>query len=155
MVRHQADASFAALARRRADLTSAHFGLVYVMAPVHPEPKPRPQAAGRLGFSVPKRQLSRAVDRNALKRVAREAWRLAPWPPALPAQGPGAGSPLDASPSAAWPLRPHLAMLRLRRAEQQWKSMPRSAVRKAWRAELDELIARLTHRLSIAARQPD
>ncbi len=34
-----------------------------------------PAGPSRLGLSVPKRQASRAVDRNRLKRQAREAFR--------------------------------------------------------------------------------
>ena len=34
-------------------------------------------AAGVLFLAVPKRQLARAVDRNLVRRIAREAWRAA------------------------------------------------------------------------------
>jgi ribonuclease P protein component len=34
-----------------------------------------PTGLSRLGLSVPKRQAPRAVDRNRLKRIAREAFR--------------------------------------------------------------------------------
>lgn len=86
---------------------------------------------GKLGFSVPKRLLRRAVDRNALKRVAREAWRHARWN--------GVARPA--------------AMIKLRRVEPQWKTTSRSALRKAWRGELDELIRRLVSRLRSEQRQ--
>jgi RNase P protein component len=86
----------------------------------------RARSPGRLGFSVPKRQLARAVDRNMLKRVAREAWRHARW-----------GSIR----------RPCAAMLKLRRTDAQWKSTPRGALKKAWRAEIDALFERLIVRL--------
>ena len=33
------------------------------------------RAAGVLFLAVPKRQLARAVDRNLVRRIAREAWR--------------------------------------------------------------------------------
>ena len=117
MARQRVDPVFAALARRRPSVGSEHFGLSYQMTdPGEASPKPR------LGFSVPKRQLARAVDRNAVKRVAREAWRHAQWGSI---RAPGA------------------AMLKLRRADAQWKSTPRGALKKAWRAELDELFRRL------------
>lgn len=119
MARQRGDATLAALARRRADLSSPHFGLAFQM------PQAGDASACRLAVSVPKRQLKRAVDRNALKRVAREAWRLAPWGEAV---------------------RPQTVMLKLRRAEPEWKTTGRSALKKAWRAELDELFLRLWRR---------
>jgi ribonuclease P protein component len=88
--------------------------------------RPRERVPGRLGFSVPKRQLARAVDRNMVKRVAREAWRHARW-----------GSIQ----------RPCATMLKLRRADAQWKSTPRGALKKALRVELDALFERLIARL--------
>jgi RNase P protein component len=129
MVRQAADTPFAALARRRADLASAHFALAYVvtLAPPGTRPLGRRFAAPRLGFAVPKRQLALAVDRNALKRVAREAWRLAPWGDAA---------------------RPALAMIKLRRSDPEWREMPAARLKKVWRAELDELVARLVRRMA-------
>lgn len=115
MVRRQANSSFAPLARRRADLVSAHFGIICAASGSAP-------AGARLGFAVPKRLLPRAVDRNAVKRVAREAWRLAAW---------GTRE------------RPAVAMIRLHRLDAAWKSMPAATRKKAWRAELDALVARL------------
>ncbi|MFP5462526.1 MAG: ribonuclease P protein component [Gammaproteobacteria bacterium] len=126
MGRQRIDASLAALARRRADLSSAHFGLAFMMTEADGFVASAHQAKGRLGMSVPKRQLKLAVDRNALKRVAREAWRLAPWGE-LP--------------------RPQVVMVKLRRSEAQWKTMGRAALKKAWRAELDELFSRLRRRV--------
>ena len=162
MARQRVDPVFSALARRRPSLTSGHFGLSYEMldartsrdVPDVPTSGEMPDAQasrkspdaqasgetpdapasgracerspGRLGFSVPKRQLARAVDRNMLKRVAREAWRHARW-----------GSIR----------RPCAAMLKLRRTDAQWKSTPRGALKKAWRAELDALFERLVARL--------
>jgi RNase P protein component len=132
MARPRVDAALAALARRRADFSSAHFGLAYA-APGALDPQEFTGAAvpagQRIAIAVPKRLLRRAVDRNAMKRVAREAWRLADW---------GA--------SATPPPR---AMLKLRRAEAAWKTMGRSAVKKAWRAEIDALLVQLLRRLAL------
>lgn len=127
MGRQSVDATLGALARRRTDLSSAHFGLGYQMIEPAPDTGQAPVRAQRIGISAPKRQLKRAVDRNALKRVAREAWRLAGWPPAG---------------------RPQVILLRLRRAEADWKTMGRAALKKAWRAEIDELLGRLIRRLA-------
>ena len=135
MARQRVDATLGALARRRVDLSSAHFGLAYQMreeggaSPVDPAAASRP-GRDRISISAPKRQLRRAVDRNALKRVAREAWRHAPW-------------------SACG--RPQVMMLKLRRSEPDWKTMGRPALKKAWRAEIDELLARLVRRLPACA----
>jgi RNase P protein component len=133
MVRQRTDASFAALARRRPDLSSRHFGLVFTMTAA-PLPAPvRPPAPSRLGFAVPKRHLPRAVDRNALKRVGREAWRLAAWPTERGEV---------------------LAMLKLQRTDPAWKALSARALKKCWRAELDELMARLTGGLAARASAP-
>lgn len=152
MARQRTDATLAALARRRVDLSSAHFGLAFQMmeaggevatasealgremvCPSHAQAGSARRRASRLAVAVPKRQLKRAVDRNALKRVAREAWRLAPW-------GERA--------------RPQVLMLKLRRAETEWKTTGRRALKKAWRAEIDELFSRLRRRVD-AQRLPD
>ena len=133
MARQRVDASLAALARRRADLSSAHFGLAFLMTEADGSLAPERRAHGRLAMSVPKRQLKRAVDRNALRRVAREAWRLAPWEGLA---------------------RPQVLMLKLRRSEPEWKAMGRAALKKAWRAELDELFSRLRRRVQSLPR-PD
>lgn len=103
---------------------SSHFGVVCAAAD-------STVGAGRLGFSVPKRLLPRAVDRNALKRVAREAWRLAPW--------------RDVP-------RPALAMIRLHRLDAGWKTLPGSTLKKVWRSELDLLVARLLRGTASAPR---
>lgn len=133
MGRQRIDASLAALARRRADLSSAHFGLAFMMTEADGFVASAHQAKGRLGMSVPKRQLKLAVDRNALKRVAREAWRLAPWGE-LP--------------------RPQVVMVKLRRSEAHWKTTSRAALKKAWRAELDELFSRLRRRVQSQSQSP-
>lgn len=129
LVRQQADTSFASLSRRRADLASAHFGLIFVMKPAQTDANPvsSHSNAGGLGFAVPKRLLAHAVDRNTVKRVAREAWRLAAWG-SVP--------------------RPILAMVKLRSLDPGWKAMPASAWKKAMRVELDALVGRLVRRLA-------
>lgn len=72
--------------------------------------------------AVPKRVLRRAVDRNAVRRVAREAWRAAA---------------LDRSPV--------VAMLRMKRDPQVAGLRERKRV---VRGELDRLFATLRHRLA-------
>lgn len=111
MGRQRVDAGLLALAKQRADSSTEHFGVSLRRHAENP----------RLGLSVPKRLLPHAVDRNTLKRVAREAWRLADWAPAI---------------------RPDLAMIKLRRRRTEWLQMPRGALKRAWRAELDLLIRR-------------
>lgn len=170
MAMQRVDPVFAALARRRPDLSSAHFvictlskaqvehlhavqgqGLQRSSGELLSAVRPTQallQSAGLvghhpdrlnagfgdtetgpvcLGFSVPKRQLARAVDRNSVRRVAREAWRHAGW---TPGQMPAA------------------AMIKLRRAEPAWREIGRPALKKLWREELDQLLARLTRWLS-------
>ncbi|HQP65668.1 MAG TPA: ribonuclease P protein component [Quisquiliibacterium sp.] len=130
------DVSFAALSKRRPDITSAHFGLAFVTGARLNVQDPAQQPADAkafvrnppqpaLGFAVPKRLIKGAVGRNALKRVAREAWR-----------------------AAAWPARhqPARALVKLRRAQAEWKQMPMATLKKVWRAELDELLVRLDRR---------
>lgn len=151
MARPRVDKTLGELARRRVDLSSAHFGLAFMPlsqaapgsdeTPRSGQPRsgqPRPgQLATRLAVSAPKRHLKRAVDRNALKRVAREAWRLADWP---------AGC------------RPQVAMLKLRRTDPEWKTMGKSAIKKGWRAEIDALLLRLARRIAasgLAAAGPE
>ena len=74
---------------------------------------------------MPKRLLPDAVDRNLLKRVAREAWRLGRWDSAV---------------------RPDVAMIKLRRRRDEWLRMPRGALKRAWRVELDALVRRAAAR---------
>lgn len=80
-------------------------------------------AGAALIIAVPKRVLRRAVDRNAVRRVAREAWRAAA---------------LDRSPV--------VAMLRMKRVPQVAGLRERKRV---VRGELDQLFAALRHRLAI------
>jgi RNase P protein component len=121
MGRPRVDAEWVALARQRTDSTTEHFGVSMRRR------AGTPAGPCRLGMSVPKRLLPLAVDRNALKRVAREAWRLAEWPAEL---------------------RPERAMIKLRRRDDRWRELPRGALKRLWRAELDRLIGRARSRLS-------
>ncbi|MEZ5652702.1 MAG: ribonuclease P protein component [Burkholderiaceae bacterium] len=62
--------------RSRQALRSEHFELMAVRAEAGSIPGgSRPE----LWMAVPKRLLKRAVDRNALRRVAREHWRQLPF----------------------------------------------------------------------------
>jgi hypothetical protein len=131
MARPRVDKTLGELARRRVDLSSANFGLSFMPVPAEdavPEgPGSAAPIAPRFAVSAPKRHLKRAVDRNTLKRIAREAWRLADWP---------VGG------------RPRVAMLKLRRTDPAWKTMGKTAVKKGWRAEIDALLVRLIRRIS-------
>lgn len=131
MARPRVDKTLGELARKRVDLSSAHFGLAFMLVPQgvpgSGDPSQSGQLVARFAVSAPKRHLKRAVDRNALKRVAREAWRLADWPPGC---------------------RPQVAMLKLRRTDPDWKTMGKSAIKKGWRAEIDALLTRLIRRVS-------
>ena len=131
MARPRVDKTLGELARRRVDLSSAHFGLAFMpvsqAVPGGDQSLESGRAPARFAVSAPKRHLKRAVDRNTLKRVAREAWRLADWP---------AGC------------RPQVAMLKLRRTDPEWKTMGKSAIRKGWRAEIDALLVRLVRRVA-------
>jgi len=76
-----------------------------------------PDSSGVLYLAVPKRQLRRAVDRNLVRRIAREAWR------------------------AGGPARVPLALLiRLRRRPDDFASTGVRRRRKDLRAELDRLL---------------
>jgi hypothetical protein len=119
MGRQRVDAGLLALAKQRPDSTTEHFGVSLQ----------RHAGAARLGLSVPKRLLPDAVDRNLLKRVAREAWRLGRWDPAV---------------------RPDVAMIKLRRRRDEWLRMPRGALKRAWRVELDALVRRAAARVAPA-----
>ena len=74
-------------------------------------------APGLLLLAVPKRQLARAVDRNLVRRIAREAWR-------------GAGLAG----------RPLAMLLKLRRRPDWFASAGVRCKRRRLREELDELL---------------
>lgn len=103
-------AEFAAVFASRQAVRSECFELRFL---------PNRGTAPRIGLVMPKRHARRAVMRNLLKRLAREAFR-------------------QASPS----LPPFDMVLRLTRnpARVQW---PGGDLRGAWRKEIDGLLARL------------
>ena len=105
-------------ARRRPSVASAHFTLTR-RAPAPADGADRP-AGDILLMAVPKRLLKRAVDRNTLRRGAREAWR--------------------ARPGNCRPRAP--ALLRLARRPADFDSLTQRARKRLWREELDELLAR-------------
>ena len=75
-------------------------------------------ASGVLFLSVPKRQLARAVDRNLVRRIAREAWR-------------GAGLAQ----------RPIAVLVKLRRRPEWFAAAGLRQKRRQLRVELDSLFA--------------
>jgi hypothetical protein len=93
--------------RKRAQAMSAHMQL-----------STRTPLAGQavLWFVVPKKILPRAVDRNALRRVGKEAWRAAGVPDGF------------------------AAFLKLLRRNDQWKLASLQAKKRWWRAEIDGLL---------------
>lgn len=98
---------FAAVFDQRRLLRGERFNLHY---------RPNGSDSARLGLVVAKKLAKRAVWRNAVKRVAREAFRQAR--PALPAMD---------------------LILRLA----QPVSVVDAAAKRLWRAEIDELLAKL------------
>lgn len=105
-------------ARKRGPLASAHFMLSRrVPAPASGAAVP---AGGILLMAVPKRLLKRAVDRNTLRRIAREAWR-----------------------AGASPRRPQApALLRLAKRPAGFDTLSQRARKRLWREEIDALLAR-------------
>jgi RNase P protein component len=71
-------------------------------------------------MAVPKRLLKRAIDRNTLRRVAREAWRA------------GASAERPATP----------VLLRLQRRPDGFERLTQRARKRLWRAEIDALLAK-------------
>lgn len=96
-------------------------------------------------MAIPKRVLRRAIDRNTVRRIAREAWRAAlaarvPDPPdtGLPeaADAPrNAGHGVEAA-------RPRTMLLRLLRRPAGFAALGYRARKRLWRSELDALFAR-------------
>lgn len=79
---HPAPAAVAAAPSRSADRSPPHLAASLLRTrPVaagehfHVHCKPLPAGSGVLLMAVPKRLLARAVDRNLVRRLAREAWR--------------------------------------------------------------------------------
>lgn len=106
--------------RRRPSVSSEHFqlnwrrsaeGEAHRLQPLHRAP--------RLTLAVAKKLLPRAVDRNRLRRIAREAWR------------------------AAAPCHPDLDVFIRLHLRPSAGLLPEGQQRKAWRAELDGLLSRL------------
>ena len=104
----------AALLRTRPGVRSEHFNLHWKLLEGLP---------GVLFLAIPKRLLARAVDRNAVRRVAREAWR-----------------------SAALEAAPVAAMLRMTRLPPARGVRHRKAI---VRAELDVALRTLSRRASV------
>ncbi len=95
-----------------------------------------PNAQGiELLMAIPKRQLKRAVDRNTVRRVAREAWRAARRPAAAAEDAGSAG----ALPCAA--VAGQAALLRLVIRPQGFALLAQGVRKRLWRAELDKIIA--------------
>lgn len=72
----------------------------------------------RLIFSVPRRVLARAVDRNTVRRIGREVWRKL---------GSGAGS--------------RAVMIRLKRLPPDFAAMPQRERKAHWRAQLASILS--------------
>ncbi len=111
---------FARLAKRRPDLTSAHFSLAWTTVTSGDLPPAR-AARPLLALAVAKRYLPRAVDRNAMKRVSREAWRARLRQVAGPSH----------------------ALLRVRQAPPEWRALPDGQKKRLWRSEIDALLLRM------------
>lgn len=113
--------------RRGPLLRSEHFTL----ALPRPSGTESPDTQGiELLMAIPKRQLKRAVDRNTVRRVAREAWRAATRQSAAePAQAQAGQA--TASPTA---------LLRLVSRPQGFALLAQGARKRLWRAELDDLM---------------
>ncbi len=87
-------------------------------------------------MAIPKRQLKRAVDRNTVRRVAREAWRAT----ALATAGSAGADAATASGTESAPA-PANALLRLVVRPQGFAALAQGARKRMWRTELDALFA--------------
>ena len=110
--------------RRGAPLRSEHFTLGL---PPNARSEPGISQGIELLMAIPKRQLKRAVDRNTVRRIAREAWRAAMTPEAV---RPAAGEQERGS-----------ALLRLVTRPQGFAGLAHGARKRLWRSELDGLFA--------------
>ncbi len=112
--------------RKRAKFISTHF-VISIDKSSHPtSAAANPGAASgvTLIMAIPKKVLRRAVDRNAVKRVVREAWRVAQ--PSGPIHGLG---------------RVHV---RLTGRPADFATLGRPGRKRLWRLEFDELLARMS-----------
>lgn len=93
-------------------------------------------------MAIPKRILRRAIDRNTVRRIAREAWRASVSSVAGAAGAQRAGVPGDATPGPARAAKPRTVLLRLMRRPERFAALGYRARKRLWRAELDALFAR-------------
>lgn len=121
----------ARLLRSRPGAVEDHFVMHWKSLPA---PDAFASSAGVLFLSVPKRHLARAIDRNLVRRIAREAWRAA-----------GLSGP------------PLAVMVKLRRRPEWFAAAGVRQRRRCLREELDRLfssrsLARLSDTLRVDAR---
>lgn len=91
-------------------------------------------------MAIPKRVLRRAIDRNTVRRIAREAWRAAVLARQVGDRAPGPFVAADATRTD--PARPRTILLRLLRRPEGFAVLGYRARKRLWRAELDSLFAR-------------
>jgi len=117
--------------KRRKRVTSAHFSISAVSqgqldrsvndgAPAGSEATDSVTQAGHLLMAIPKRLLKRAVDRNTVRRAARQAWR-----DQVLSQGPTS-----------------TALIRMTAKPSGFEQSSRPQRKKRWREELVELMDR-------------
>jgi len=90
--------------------------------------KPEMHSQIELQFAVPKKLLKRAVDRNAVRRVARESWRAAI---------------LRAGDSFKLGTGVHEVRIRLLSRPKSLAELSRPARKRFWRVELDQLLSKM------------